>query len=240
MVSVILDVLAVAILVVSAIFAYRKGFIKTLFSLLGGVIAVVLAISFCAPVAAWLDAAFVGPAVQKSVLTAVNGAPLAKDYDEALASVDVSDKLQEMPESLRSFLESLNIDAEDVVDIAEKNKATSVAARRQLIDDITAPITATISKAIALIALMILFLLLLFIASRLLNVIFKLLPFGTSFNRFGGLILGVLRGILFIMIFGLIAYGFASGNTLISHKDIEGTWILEWVNTYNPILKLFS
>lgn len=240
MISIILDVLVIVIIILSAILAYRKGFVKTLFSLLGGVLAVVLAITFCAPFAAWLDAAFVGPAVRNSVLTAVNGSPLTEEYDEALSSVDVSEKLREMPEALRSFLESMNVDVEETIDLAQKNREDSVAARRQLIEDITLPITATISKAIALIILIIGFFLLLFVASLLLNVIFKLLPFGGSFYRVGGLILGILRGALFAMIFGLIAYGFAYGETLISFEDIEGTWILKWINAYNPILSLFN
>ncbi len=239
-ISIILDVLIVAIVAVSAFFAYRKGFIKTLFSLLGGVIAIVLAISFSAPVASWLDAAVVGPAVRSSVLTAVNGAPLTEEYDAALESVDVSDKLLEMPESLRSFLESLNIDVDEAMDIADKNRANSVAARQQLIEDITAPITATISKAIALIVLIVVFFLLLFIASLLLNAIFKLLPFGKSFNHFGGLIVGLIRGVLFVMIFGLIVHWLAYGNTWLTYEDIDNTWILKWINAYNPILSLFK
>ena len=238
-ISIILDILVVAIIAVSAFFAYRKGFIKSLFSLLGGVIAIVLAITFCTPVASWLDAAVVGPAVRNSVLTAVNGSPLTQEYDTALETVDVSEKLQQMPESLRTFLESLNIDVDSAIDMAKENEADSVAARQQLIEDITAPISATVSKAIALIVLIVVFFLLLFVASRLLNVIFKLLPFGTSFNHVGGTVIGLIRGILFVMIFGLVAHWFAYGNTLISYADIEGTWILKFINAYNPILSLF-
>ncbi|MBR2013092.1 MAG: CvpA family protein [Clostridia bacterium] len=240
MIAIILDLLVLGIVVGSAILAYKKGFIKTLFSLVGGIAAVVLAVSFSEPVAAWLDAAFVSPAIKSSVLAAVNGSPLTEDYDEALESIDVSDKLREMPEALRSFLESINIDVEDAVSKAEQNKAESAAAREQLISDIVAPISSTISKVIALIGLTILFFALLFVASLLLNAIFKLLPFGKTLNRFGGVLFGVARGILLVMVLGAILYGLGKGNNVISLEDIEHTWILKWINAFNPILNLFQ
>lgn len=240
MIAIILDLLVLGIVVGSAVLAYKKGFIKTLFSLVGGIAAVVLAVSFSEPVAAWLDSAFVGPAIKSSVLTAVNGSPLTEDYDVALESIDVSDKLQEMPETLRTFLESINIDVEDAISKAEQNKAASAAAREQLISDIVAPISSTISKVIALIGLTILFFALLFVASLLLNAIFKLLPFGKTLNRFGGVLFGVARGILLVMVLGAILYGLGKGNNVISLEDIEHTWILKWVNAVNPILNLFQ
>lgn len=239
MISIILDLVVLGVVVASAVLAFKKGFIKTLFSLVGGVAAVVLAVSFSEPVAAWLDSAVVGPAIKSSVLTAVNGAPLTEDYDEALESIDVSDKLQEMPEALRSFLESINIDVEDAISKAEQNKAASAAAKEQLISDIVAPISSTISKAIALIGLIIVFFALLFVASLLLNAIFKLLPFGKTLNHIGGVLFGIARGILLVMVLGAILYGFGKGNSLISLNDIENTWILKWVNAVNPILNLF-
>ena len=239
LIAIILDLLVLAVVVGSAILAYKKGFIKTLFSLVGGIAAVVLAVSFSEPVAAWLDSAFIGPAVKSSVLTAVNGSPLTEDYNEALESIDVSLKLREMPEGLRSFLESINIDVEETIFKAEQNKASSVDAREQLISDIVAPISATISKVIALIGLIIIFFLLLFVASLLLNAIFKLLPFGKTLNHVGGVLFGVARGILLVMVLGAIRYGLGKGNYLLSLDDIENTWILKWVNAINPILNLF-
>lgn len=239
LIAIILDLLVLGVVVGSAILAYKKGFIKTLFSLVGGIAAVVLAVSFSEPVAAWLDSAFIGPAVKSSVLTAVNGSPLTEDYNEALESIDVSLKLREMPEGLRSFLESINIDVEETIFKAEQNKASSVDAREQLISDIVAPISATISKVIALIGLIIIFFLLLFVASLLLNAIFKLLPFGKTLNHVGGVLFGVARGILLVMVLGAILYGLGKGNYLLSLDDIENTWILKWVNAINPILNLF-
>ncbi len=236
MISIILDVLVVAIIVLSVVLAYRKGLIKTLFSLVGGIAAVVLAISMSAPVAEWIDEKFVGPTVQSAVLTAVNGSPLSEGYDTALEKIDVAEKIEQMPQELRAFLEKMNIDVEGVQASAEQSAAQTAAAREQLIMDISAPVSATISKAIALIALVVIFFLLLFVASRLLDTVFRVLPFGKKLNHAGGLVFGMVRALLFVMLFGAVVYGLAMGNVWLSLDDVENTFILNFINQYNPIL----
>ena len=111
------------------------------------------------PVANWIDDRFVGPTVRDTVLTAVNGSALGGSYDQALESIDVVEKLQEMPESLRSFLETLNVDVDSIVSSAQQSQSDSIAAKERLITSISAPISQAISKAIALIGLVIICLL---------------------------------------------------------------------------------
>ncbi len=240
MITLILDLLVVAVIGVSVFFAYKKGFIKTLFSLLGGLIAVVLAISLCTPVANWLNQAFVGPAVRNTVLTAVNGSSLAQSYDDAINSVDVVGKLQEMPEKLRSFLEKLDVDVEKIVQSAEDVKANSVEVKEKLIDSIAAPVSEMISKAVAMIGLVVVLFVLLFVASRLLDAIFRLLPFAGSFNKIGGVLFGALRGVLIVFLLSAILYWLARGNVLVNVEQLDKTLLLRLVNNYNPILNVLK
>lgn len=238
LISIILDVIILAILAVSVFLAYKKGFIKTLFSLVGGLIAVILALHLCAPVSTWLNEKFIEPAIRTTVLTAVNGSALAQSYDEAINSIDVVDRLQEMPESLRSFLETLNVDVNSIVASANKVQEDSVAVREKLIDSIVTPVSETLSKAIALIGLIVVFFVLLFVASRLLDAVFRLLPFGKKFNKAGGIIFGALRGILVVLVFGAVVYGLACGNVLVSLENVENTILLKLINSWNPILNV--
>ena len=236
MIAVILDVSVLAIVAVSIFSAYKKGFIKTLFSLAGGVIAVVLAISLCTPVANWLNEQFVGPAVRNTVLTAVNGSSLAQNYDEAINSVDVVGKLQEMPESLRTFLEKLNVNVDEITASADNVKSSTLEAKEKLIDSIAVPVSQMVSKTVAMIGLVVVFFLLLFVASRLLDAIFKLLPFAGSLNKVGGVLFGALRAVLIVFILGAAIYGLACGNVLLSVDELEKTVLLRFFNTWNPIL----
>ncbi len=236
----VLDVLVVAIIALSVFLAYKKGLIKTLFSLVGGIAAVVLAVSLSAPVANWLNEEFIGPAVRKTVLTAVNGSALGKSYDEALDSVDVAGNLQKMPESLREFLENLNVDIDGIVASAEKSQANSAAAKEALIDSIALPVSEAVSKSVALIGLAIVFFVLLFVATRLLDTVFRILPFGKSVNKVGGMIFGAIRALLIVMLFGAVVYGLACGNILLSLDELENTLILKFINQFNPILNILK
>ncbi len=238
--AIILDILVLVIIGVSVFFAYKKGLIKTLFSLLGGITAVVLAVSMSASVGNWLNEKFIGPAIRNTVLTAVNGSALGESYDEALNSVDVAGKLQEMPESLRSFLEKLNVDIDSIVDSAEQSKADSVAAKEKLIDSIAQPVSKVISKTVALIGLAIIFFIVLFVVTNLLDAVFRILPLGKTVNNVGGIIFGVIRALLIVMVLGALAYGLARGNVLLSMEDLENTYILKIVNYFNPILNILK
>lgn len=234
--AIILDIIVVAIIALSVFLAYKKGLIKTLFSLIGGIAAVVLAVTMSAPVADWLNEEFIGPAVRKTVLTAVNGSPLGKGYDDALNSVNVAEKIKQMPENLREFLDNLNVDIEGIVASAEQSKANSAAAKEALIDSIAMPVSETVSKAVALIGLAVIFFILLFVVTRLLDTVFRVLPFAKSANKTGGMIFGAIRALLFVMVFGAVIYGLACGNILLSVDDLDKTLILKWINEINPIL----
>lgn len=236
----ILDVLVVAIIALSVFLAYKKGLIKTLFSLVGGIVAVVLAVSLSTPVATWLNSQFIGPAIRNTVLTAVNGSSLSQSYDEALNSVDVAGKLQEMPENLREFLEKLNVDIDGIVSSAEQSKANSIAAKEALIDSIATPVSEAVSKAAALIGLAVVFFILLFVVTRLLDTVFRILPFGKSLNKAGGMLFGAVRALLIVMLFGAVVYGLARGNVLLSMEQLENTLILKTINQFNPILNVLK
>jgi uncharacterized membrane protein required for colicin V production len=233
MIALCLDLLAIVVAVISVILAYKKGFIRTLFSLIGWIVAVCLAMNFKAPVAQWIDQKVVGPTVQNSILTAISGESMEEGVDATLAKVNVAGILREMPEELRGFFESLHMDADGISQMAEGHYESTVTARKALIQKISAPISYSISEAIALILLVVLFFLALFLLSLLLSAVFKVLPLGDKVNHFGGIILGILRACLIIMILGIVANIFCSA-------DVQKSWIFGPINRYNPILNLFS
>ena len=238
--AIVLDILIIAIVALSVFLAYKKGMIKTLFSLVGGILAVVLAVWLSTPVANWLDREYIGPAVHSAVLSAVNGSSISESYDDALETVDVVETLKEMPDSLRSFLESINVDVDAIIAEAENAVSDSAAAKDQLIASIAEPISSTVSKAAALIGLALIFFILLFVVMHLLNAVFQMLPFGKSFNRVGGIIFGVVRAILIVMVLGAVIYGLACGNILLSVEELDQTILLKNINKINPILLAFQ
>ncbi len=82
--------------------------------------------------------------------------------------------------------------------------------------------------------------LVLFIISRLLDTVFRVLPFGKSINRAGGMILGVARGALLVLIFGAVAYQLAMAEIWIQPDDLENTFLLQRINEINPIIDVLK
>ncbi|MBQ6824926.1 MAG: CvpA family protein [Clostridia bacterium] len=232
--AIIFDVLVLVILAVSVFFAYKKGLIQTLFSLVGGLAALALAVSMCSTAADWLNRELIRPTVRDAVLTAVNGSELGKKYDEALASVDVVGNLREMPDALRDFLEGFHLDVDAIVSSAEKSKEDSLVAKEKLIESIADPISMGLSKAAALLGLFVVFFLLLFVAARLLDTVFEVLPLGKKINKVGGVVFGIIRAVLIILVFGAVV-ALLSGN-IISPEILEKTLLLKYINEINPIL----
>ncbi|MBQ7095663.1 MAG: CvpA family protein [Clostridia bacterium] len=237
--ALILDLLVLVIIGLSIFLAYKKGLIRTLFSLVGFVVAIVLSVNLCKPVAHWLDREFINPAVKNLVLSAVNGNDAIKDYEQALEKANVVDIFQEMPDSLRDFLENLNVDIDGMIAMAEKSEKNSTEAKEQLIDSVAAPISAAISNTIAMIGLMIILFVLLLIGTKLLDAIFRVLPFAKSVNSVGGIIFGLIRGLLFTVIFCAVVYGLSRGNVLVTSETLDNTYIVKTVNEFNPILSVF-
>ncbi len=76
----------------------------------------------------------------------------------------------------------------------------------------------------------------LFVASHLLDTVFRVLPFGKTLNKGGGIAVGVLRGALFVLILGAVAYYLVQADLWIIAEDVENTVLLREVNQFNPIL----
>ena len=132
------------------------------------------------------------------------------------------------------------MDIDGIVASAEQSKATSAAAKEALIDSIAMPVSEAVSKAVALIGLAIIFFVLLFVITRLLDTVFSILPFGKKVNKIGGMIFGAVRALVFVMLFGAVVYGLACGNILLSLEELENTIILKTINQFNPILNILK
>ena len=231
----ILDLLVLLIAGLSIFLAYKKGLFRSLFSLVGFVVTIILAVSLCNPVAQWIDDEFVNPAVKEMVLNTVNGEDYNGDYDEALNSIEVVDIFEQMPDGLRSFLEGFNIDVDEIISSAQESDDTA-DAKNSLIDRVASPISGSISRVIAMIILLVVLFIVLFILTRLLDKIFHVLPLVKNVNAIGGIVFGVLRGALLVLIFCSIVYGLSGANWLITADQVEDTYLVKEINEINPIL----
>ncbi len=238
--SILIDIILIAIFIVSAYFALKKGLIGTLFSLLGTVVAIVLAVMLSSPVSGFIDNEFVNPSVKQYIMEAVDSSSVGKSYEEALNSIDVASQIEKMPTELKSVLELAGIDTNDIISAANSITDNSNSAKDELINRIAAPISGTISRVIALIVLFIILSIGLWVVAKLLTAVFNALPLAGTVNKVGGLIFGILRG--FIIVFAVsVLFSAVSksvdpdSNSFFSKKTIDSTIVLNTVLDMNPI-----
>ncbi len=236
----ILDIVIVAILAVFAFLAYKKGLIKTLFGMLGTLIAFLGALALKGVVGGWLDVTFVRPSVRNMVLSTLTGSPVL-DYEKALSSLDVAGKVRKMPEALRVLLDSVGVSTEDILGSLSSLSANTVEAKNKLIDSIAAPISATISTAIAFVVLFVVLIIVCKVGAKILSALFNLLPIGKQFNRLGGAVIGLAEGVLIVLIVTAVVWAISLGadKGMFSSEAIEKTLITKEIIKMNPICNLF-
>ena len=234
------DIIIVVILAVCVWLAYRKGLIKTLFDLLGTVIAFLGALAFNGMVGNWIDTTFVRTPVRNMVLSTLADTPVLK-YEDALAGIDVAAKIRKMPEALKGLLESVGVSTEEIIGKVGSASATTTEAKNQLIDSIAAPISATISTAIAFIVLFVVLLIVCMVASKLLSALFNLLPVGRQLNRIGGGAIGLVQGVLIVLVVTAVIWAVSrsAGEGFFSAETLDKTLLTKELIKINPICDLF-
>ena len=243
--NIIIDIILIAILAVSAFLAAKKGLIGTIFTLLSTLVAIVLSVILSTPVSGFIDSNFVNPSVKKYIINVVDSSSVGKSYDEALASVDVAGKIEEMPEQLKKVLDVAGIEVDEIVSKAENVKDTADETKDNLIDSIAKPISSLISRVIALALLFAVLSVGLWFAAKVITALFNLIPLGKSLNKFGGLAFGLLRGFVIVFVVCLLFSAVTKtidpeSDNLFSQKTIESTVVLKTAMKINPINSILS
>ena len=244
--SLTIDVVILAIIAVSAFFVYKKGFIGTLFSLIGTVVAIALSLMLCTPVSAFINENFVNPTVKSYIIKVVDSSSIGQSYEQALTNgADIVKKVKDMPASLKSVLDLAGIKTEDILAEANKTQTNATQAVDNLINKIAAPISSAISRVIALVGLFILLSIALWVVCKLITAVFNVLPLGKKLNKFGGLAFGIIRGLLIVFVISALFVAVSksvdpNSNNIFSNKTIEKTVLLKTVSDFNPINSILN
>lgn len=208
--GIILDIILVAILAASIFFGYKKGLVKVAISLCALVIAVIVTLVFYKPISS---------AIIKNT-----------DWDEKIeqiiienATKDVDNKEQE-----GNMLENAQNYIDNAVTEGQNNVVENVAP--------------VIAERVIVIGTMIG----LFIATRLVLILLTLvsnvitnLPIIKQFNKLGGLLYGIIRGL--VVVYALLAVAFfivsVSANVGITNA-IDGSFITKFMYSHNILLNI--
>ncbi len=217
--GIVLDLILLAIVVITAVISAKRGFVKIVIETAGIIAAVILAFTLSTPLASATYDKVIEPQLIKAVKDNADGA-------DTLAWESLPNFLTENSEklgiSVSEFSEKINANLSNGI-----NSAVATASQ-----EVVKPITVQI---IGMLYSVILFILLSIIVKFLSNFLNKLFSFSVvgSLNRTLGGILGICKGAIFAALFCIavcfIVYVSKNGFLIFNEENIELSYIFKFI-----------
>ncbi len=176
--GIIIDLIIIAIITLCIIFGYKKGLIGVLFKILSFIIAIIITLILYKPVTTLvINATTIDDNIQNAIYSKLQGRELTVENSEELRE-------QEVPDNI---INNINKYINNATGNSEGDIALSVAKQ----------LTISILNVIVAIVLFIVIKLVLLFAKAVFNKIAEL-PVINQFNKLGGILYGVVKGILVV------------------------------------------
>ena len=237
-ISLVIDLIVVAIIAVAVLISVKRGFVKSAVELAGFVLAVVLALTCSSPLATLTYDKFIKESVETTVRDSITNAvgDVAEDIDMS-AFEDVWDAL---PDFFTNNSDEFGISKEEVKNDLISVDTTQVEnAAVEIADSVARPVLTTILEAA--IALLIFFIVssLAKLLSGPLNKLFSISVIG-KINKLLGGILGVIQGVIWscaiCSIICLIVSFTPNGFLIFTPEAIETTYLFK---IFGSVFSLF-
>ncbi len=219
--SFILDLIIVAIIAIAVIITAKKGFVKTVFRLVGLVLAVLLSLYLSSPIANFIYEKAVEPAISKTIQTTI-----IENTSEKVITVK-----EKIADALPAFVRNNIGEPEQIFDNTVFSSENNEQTAKNICDSIVkTPATAFIKTLVTIILIVILSIVAVWLA-KLLNGIFSFSVIGKLNSTLGG-VLGLVSGCAYAMLF-VVATAFIislTGGFWIFNKEAIGeTYIYKTV-----------
>jgi uncharacterized membrane protein required for colicin V production len=226
--SIILDLVIIAIVLVTAILSAKRGFVRTATELVGFIAAVYLAFTLSVPAANFVYNKMVEPALMKGIEEKI-----------AQASTNVGNSaIEALPDFIENNLDKFGVDANTLSSMA----ANAAQPATVLSENVIEPMLTGIFKAVFSILIFIIFTFVVKLLAKLLNKIFSFSLVG-ALNKTLGFVLGTVKGLVFASIFCAIVVLIASvagnGFLIFSSKAVNGSFICGFLTNLTGI-NIFS
>ncbi len=181
--SILLDVIIVAIVVLYALRGWRKGFFRSLMGLIGAMIALVAALTVSRFLSQWIFDAFIRT-------------PLAASITQTMAETGASTAsgiMSALPQFLRELVGWTGNSAQELQNLI----SSSAGPAADILVNIISPLVINLIMIVAAIVLFIIFLIIVRLLLRLLNKVTKV-PVIKQLNGILGFLLGIGKGIIIV------------------------------------------
>lgn len=197
--SLIIDILILAISVVIVLISRKRGFFKTLVSVASIIAAFVLAVTFAPRISGYFYDNVILDKLSDSISTTVSSISAKDDSGEVY---DV--KKLEGNSEFEDLVERFGGDVEKINEYIENVKENTSVAVEKVCRNVSAPLAMNISNALGFIIVFIVSFILIKVAVGLLSLIFKL-PVLRDVDRSLGTIFGIICALLFILCVSVFA-----------------------------------
>ncbi|MBR2079655.1 MAG: CvpA family protein [Clostridia bacterium] len=228
----IIDIIFILILAVVVITSVKKGFIVSLFELVGTIASFVAARLLSDSLASPVFEKFVAPGAEK-LLSENLGEVATTDYGAQIESA-----INSIPDFFTSILSLMGIDKAELVEKVASSDFASGTLLDSLMESVVTPVGTAVVQFILFAVLVALITLVLRVLVRLLDKIIKKIPAIKQMNSALGGVVGAARGVLTVVILSIllaVAAGFINNESFIT--AVEGSFI---VGTVQNLFTTFS
>ncbi|MBE6752304.1 MAG: hypothetical protein E7556_07250 [Ruminococcaceae bacterium] len=236
--SLFLDLVLLAVLVMFVVFGARKGFIRALLDGFSTLIAGVLAYKFVEPASQYAYDTFVRDMLRNSLSNALNST--INDFGSISEKVEIL--IDKIPESAIVFSAKFGFNVDAVADsIIKSTPGDKEVLIDTIMTDIADKIMMPLVETITFIVLLVVFVLVLAVIIRLLDSVIKKIPVVKETDKIFGGLLGLLKGVVVLFV-ACTVLAFIAGSSQDEQfvEIVSSSKILEFVNNNNPLLNIFN
>lgn len=230
----ILDLIVVAVFLLSIWLGWRRGFFKSIMQLVGCLAAALIAWGLSAPAAEGIYRQFLSAPVQKT---------LASQFEKAgnnAAETALGTALSELPGPVKSALGMFSLDSAS--QIREKMGGTLAGTANELAkkieETIIHPAAVSLLRIAVFFVLFLVLMVLVEIAARLLNQLFKKLPVVRDINGVLGGVVGALQGVVLVFVVVTVMTLMAAsskGEGKVTRAVMSETVLVHTIESVNPL-----
>jgi len=212
----IIDIILLVIFAVVIIASVKKGFFRSLFDLIGSILAFILARIFASSAAPAIFSSIVAPGAQRhlaSSLSDIGTTDYVTQVEQAISSI---------PEGLSGIMEIIGFEKQELVDKVSSLNLNGNNLVESIMNTVVEPVgTAVIQFMLVAVLAFVLIFVIKFVVKVLDKIITKLPVIG-KFNSVLGGVFGAVRGIIVVGIFAMlisVIAGFISNEEFITLVD---------------------
>ncbi len=231
--SIVFDIAVVAIVALLVFLGFHRGFVRTVFNLVGYILAAVLAFFISSPISVWIFQTF----FRSKAVDLISG-ELAK----ATQGMDLNQMVQQaigaIPENLKAFVPDGAI---ATIENGLSAAPTTAEVANTVVDQLVGPIAEMVIQLLLFVILFLILCIVVKIITRMLKFIDKI-PFVGTANSVLGLFVGLAEAVVFLFFFTSIVAMIIqlSGNQwdAVNQSVVDQSYIFKFIYEYNPLTQI--